>query len=198
MAPSAVAPASRRPLVRLGAKDDRSASDSVDRLRSAPASRIALGILCQRFVFPENGDFFGFPFPVPSTPQRTKFLMKSRLLLVAAVVFASSLIASVGRATVLRVVVVQTDDVAAYEQQIERGKALLKKLGSPAILRLWRARFAGEQAGSVVVSVEFPDLVAFANDDRKTSADPEYQAWLKGLGKIRKIISDSLYDELTP
>jgi hypothetical protein len=28
--------------------------------------------------------------------------------------------------------------------------------------------------------------------------DPELSAWLKGLDEIRKIVSDSLYDELKP
>jgi hypothetical protein len=119
-------------------------------------------------------------------------------MLIVAVVFASSLLASVAHATILRVVVVATDDAAAYEKQIEQGQALLKKMGSTAIIRVWRARYAGEHAGSVVVSIEYPDLVAFANEDKKVGADPEYQAWLKGLNKIRKVVSDSLYDELTP
>lgn len=122
--------------------------------------------------------------------------MKSRLLLIGAVLFASSLLASVARATVLRVVVVQTEDAAAYEKQIEQGQALLKKLGSTTIIRVWRARFAGEHAGSVVVSIEYPDMVTFANEDKKVAADADYQAWLKGLSKIRKVVSDSLYEEL--
>jgi hypothetical protein len=41
-------------------------------------------------------------------------------------------------------------------------------------------------------------MAAFAKDEAKTSADPEYQAWLKGLSKFRKILSDSLYAELKP
>jgi hypothetical protein len=124
--------------------------------------------------------------------------MKSKLLLIAAVVFASSLLVSTARATVLRVLIVQTEDAAAYVKQIEQGQALLKKMGSPSILRVWRARFAGDSAGAVVVSIEYPDMVTFANEDKKVAADPEYQAWLKGLNKIRKVVSDSLYEELTP
>jgi hypothetical protein len=124
--------------------------------------------------------------------------MKSRLLLIAAVLFASSLLASAARATVLRVVVVQTEDAAAYVKQIEQGQALLKKMGSPTIIRVWRARFAGNNAGSVVVSIEYPDIISFANEDKKAMADPGYQAWLMGLNKIRKVFSDSLYEELTP
>jgi hypothetical protein len=98
----------------------------------------------------------------------------------------------------LRVVTVQTSDVAAYVNEIDKGKAIMKKLGSPATIRVWQARFAGEQAGIVIVSVEFPDLAAVAADDERLGASAEFQSWLKGLDKIRTIVSDSLYMERTP
>jgi hypothetical protein len=124
--------------------------------------------------------------------------MKSRLALLVAVLLACSFFTPAAHATILRVISVQTDDVGAYVKQLEHGQALLKKLGSPAVLRVWRARYAGPDAGAIVVSVEYPDLVAFAADDKMVSADAEYSAWLKGLAKMRKIVSDSLYDELKP
>jgi hypothetical protein len=99
---------------------------------------------------------------------------------------------------VLRVVAIESDNVSGYLKELEKGKALLKRLESPAIVRVWQARFAGRDAGSVVASVEWPSMAAFAKDEAKTSADPEYQAWLKGLSKFRKILSDSLYAELKP
>ncbi len=101
-------------------------------------------------------------------------------------------------ATVLRVVVVETSDVDAYVKQIERGRVLLKRLDSSGVTRVWKARFAGPDAGNVVVSIEYPSMAAFARDDSKIAADSEYQAWLKGLDKLRKIVSDSLYNELKP
>jgi hypothetical protein len=99
---------------------------------------------------------------------------------------------------VLRVVVVKTDNVEGYVKELEKGKAVLKRLESSGVIRAWRAKFAGENAGSVVVSVEYPSMAAFAKDDAKIAADAEYQAWLKGLDKFRKIVSDSLYSELKP
>jgi len=101
-------------------------------------------------------------------------------------------------ATVLRIVVVQTDNPDLYVQELEKGKALLKKAGSPAIIRVWRARFAGDNVGTVVASAEFPDLAALAEDDAKMANNAELRDWLKGLDKIRKIISDSIYTELKP
>ena len=121
--------------------------------------------------------------------------MKSKSALFVALLLACSFITPALQATVLRVVTVQTDDLGAYVKQIEQGQALLKKLGSPAVLRVWRARFAGPEAGTVVVSIAYADLATFAADDSKVAADPEYAAWLKGLSKIRKVVSDSLFEE---
>ena len=98
--------------------------------------------------------------------------------------------------TVLRVVVVETDDVGEYVKQIEQGKALLKKAGSPAMLRIWQAGFAGPDTGSVVVSLEYENLQALAADMAKLADNAEFQSWIKGLDGIRKILSDSIYREL--
>ena len=122
--------------------------------------------------------------------------MKSKLALLVALLLACSYLAPAAQATVLRVVSVQTDDVGTYVKELERGQVLFKKLGLTAILRVWRARFAGVETGAVVVSIEYADLATFAAEDKKVSADAEYQTWLKGLQKVRKVVSDSLYDEL--
>lgn len=98
--------------------------------------------------------------------------------------------------TVLRVVVVQTDDVAGYVKQIEEGKALLKKMGSPALLRIWQASFAGPDTRSVVVSMEYESMQVLSADMAKLTADAEFATWLKGLEGLRKILSDSIYREL--
>lgn len=63
------------------------------------------------------------------------------------------------------------------------------------LTRVWQAKFAGPDAGAMVVSIEFPSMASFAEADAKEHASAEYQNWLKGLDKIRKIVSDSLYTE---
>lgn len=112
-----------------------------------------------------------------------------------AVAFALSSTALAQKSTVLRVLVIKTDNVAGYVQELDKGQALLKKLGVQETLRVWQARFAGPEAGSVVVSIEFPSMSALVDSDTKTNANSEYKEWLKGLDKIRKIVSDSLYTE---
>jgi hypothetical protein len=116
----------------------------------------------------------------------------------AAALIASLLAGAAVEAATLRVVVVQPTDTDAYVKAIEQGKALLKSKGSQGTIRVWRARFAGPDAGAVVVSVEFPNLEALAKDDARFASDPELKSWLQGLDKLREVISDSVYNELTP
>jgi hypothetical protein len=97
---------------------------------------------------------------------------------------------------VLRVLVVKTDNPDAYVKEIDRGRELLKKLGTTQTIRVWRARFAGEHAGSIVVSVEYPSMASMAKDEAAIEANPEYIAWYKSLDKLRTVVSDSLYTEM--
>jgi hypothetical protein len=116
-------------------------------------------------------------------------------MMILLIVCVASSAAFAQKATVLRVVVVKTDDPAAYAQEIEKGRQIMKGLGIQGVTRVWQARFAGPEAGAVVVSIEYPSMAAFADAVAKTNASSEYQTWLKGLDKIRKIVSDSLYSE---
>ena len=113
------------------------------------------------------------------------------ILPVATTVFAADQVT-------LRVATVKTDNADAYVKELAKGQALMKKLGSSAIIRVWRARFAGDNAGSIVVSVEYPSLMAMAKDEAMVEANAEYQTWFKGLDKLRTIVSDSIYNELKP
>lgn len=98
--------------------------------------------------------------------------------------------------TYLRVIVVKTEDAPAYLRELDKGKAMLKRLGVPVQMRVWRATFAGPETGTMIISQEYPSFAAFADGAAKTAADPEFGQWLKGLDKLRKIASDSLYQEL--
>ena len=116
-------------------------------------------------------------------------------VVVLLLVCAGSSAAFAQKGTVLRVVVVKTDSPAAYAQELEKGRQIMKSLGIPATLRVWQARFAGPEAGSVVASIEYPSMAALADAETKLTANSEYQAWIKSLDKVRKIVSDSLYTE---
>jgi hypothetical protein len=121
--------------------------------------------------------------------------MKNFMLSLAATLGLFAFVAS-AEATVLRVVVVETTDAATYMSELAKIRAALTRLGSKSTMRAWRARFAGPNAGAVIVSIEYPDMASFAADDAKTQADAEYSSLIKGLDRVRKITSDSLYEEL--
>jgi len=100
------------------------------------------------------------------------------------------------KTTVIRVVVVKTDNPAAYAQAIEAGKELIKKAGISANIHIYQGSYAGNEAGAVVSVIEYPNIVALAEAETKLRADKDYTAWIKNLDKLRTIISDSIYREL--
>ena len=100
--------------------------------------------------------------------------------------------------TTLRVVSVKTSDADAYVAQLTKGKQMMAKVAPKMVMRAWQATFAGQEAGTVIVSLEYPGSVsAFATAWEKTLADKDMAAWLKGLGGMREVVSDSLYRELS-
>jgi hypothetical protein len=119
-----------------------------------------------------------------------------RLTVMLAAVVGLFVLANTADATVLRVVVVETNDVTAYMGQLNTLRASMQRLGSKSTVRAWRARFAGPNAGSIVVAVEYADMATFAAEDSMIAKDTEYQATLKSMSQMRKIVSDSLYEEL--
>ncbi len=127
--------------------------------------------------------------------MRTRFVL---LCLVLAILAGPAPALRAADAPVQRVIVVQTDDVEGYLKELENARAITRRLQGTGVIRAWRARFAGLDAGAIVVSIEYPSLMAMARDDAKAQADPEERALLARLAKMRKIVSDSLYDELKP
>ncbi len=132
----------------------------------------------------------------PGEGMHRENVVKKQLAAIVLSMLALMMFAPAAGAVVMRVVVVDTPDAAAYTSQINKGQAMLKRLKSNAILRVWRARFAGADTGKIVVSIEYADMVTLAKDEARAMADPEYKAWLDNLGTMRKILSDSTYDEL--
>jgi len=100
------------------------------------------------------------------------------------------------KTTVSRVVILKTDNPAAYVEAIEKGKEIMKKAGVSANIHIYQAQYAGPDTGVVVASIEYPNLAALADAETKLRNDKDYAEWIKGLNKIRTIISDSIYREL--
>ncbi len=109
----------------------------------------------------------------------------------------ASLSAVAADTAVSRVIVVQTADVPGYVHEVETLQALLKKAGVAATLRVWRATYAGADTGSIVVTVEVPNLAGIAKVEDTVRTNPDVAAEMKKINAMRKIVSDSLYDLLS-
>ena len=109
----------------------------------------------------------------------------------------ASLSAVAADTVVSRVIVVQTADVPGYVHEVETLQALLKKAGVPATLRVWRASYAGSDTGSIVVTVEVPNLAGIAKIEDSLKSNPDLAAEMKKINGMRKIVSDSLFDLLS-
>ncbi len=99
---------------------------------------------------------------------------------------------------VAQVIVVQTDSLDAYVAEIAKGQAILKDIGSAATIEAWVAIFAGEDAGLVVVAVEYENIAAFGEDWGRVQQNERFANWLAGLDSIRTIVSRSLYEKIVP
>jgi len=102
--------------------------------------------------------------------------------------------------SVLQVVAVQVKPgkLDAYAGKVKQLNAITKRLGTQATMRMWRATMAGDATGSVIVGLEFPSLSAFAEASEKLQADAEWQKLIAGLDDIRTLVSQSLYEEISP
>ena len=123
--------------------------------------------------------------------------MRKIILCMSAVIGIALWSGSAGAAT-MRVIVVQSTDLKAYLHEVATLRAQFKKIGLPVTLRAWRARFAGSEAGAIVVSVEVPDLATLAKVDDAQKGNSEIAATMQRIEGLRKIASDSIYEELSP
>jgi hypothetical protein len=81
--------------------------------------------------------------------------------------------------------------------EVETLQALLKKASQPATLRVWRASYAGADTGTIVVTVEVPNLAAVAKLEDTIRTNPDLSAEMKKISAMRKIVSDSIYELLS-
>src|SRR2546430_15108429 len=91
-----------------------------------------------------------------------------------------------------RVVTVKTNNLSAYMAELDKGRAMLKRLGVSVQLRVWRAQYAGPQAGTLTITQEYSSWAAVADGQAKTMADPEFGKWLAGPRKGRTSTSGKL------
>ena len=117
-------------------------------------------------------------------------------LLITTALFLSAQVANAAEPVALRVIVVQPTDLKAYVHELGNAQGLIKKAGVSAIVRIWQAQFAGSDAGTVIVSLEFANMAALAHYYEAARSNADLAAELAKLATMRKIVSDSLYTEL--
>ena len=107
--------------------------------------------------------------------------------------------AALPASTVLRGIAIQTPDIKTYRHEVETLQGEFKKEGLPVTLRVWRATYAGPDTGTIIVTVEVPDIGTLAKiEEAVTKPNSALGATMKRIEAIRKIASDSLYEELSP
>ena len=126
-------------------------------------------------------------------------MAKAILSILAIMGLALGSAAALPASATLRVIAVQTLDIKAYRHEVETLQDEFKKEGLPVTLRVWRATYAGPDTGTIIVTLEVPDLATLAKvQDAVMKPNSALGATMKRIEAIRKITSDSLYEELSP
>ena len=91
---------------------------------------------------------------------------------------------------------VPAEHVDAYVAALKKLVPILRKHSPKSSTRIWQNTVAGSDTGRIVVVVEFPNMVAWAERGPKMNADPEYHEALKRFaGMGRKVLSVVLMTE---
>jgi hypothetical protein len=122
--------------------------------------------------------------------------MKRAIISCCAILGLALLSAAASAASIERVIIIQPTNITAYLKEIDTLRSQYKKAGIAVTLRVWRARFAAAETGTVVVTVEVADLETLAKMETLQTSDPGISATMERIGRIRKITSDSLYEGL--
>jgi hypothetical protein len=118
------------------------------------------------------------------------------LLLLALATFGAAEVRAAETST-LRVVVVDTKDLKAYLATLGEVKRLTATVTPKMVVRAWQATYAGPDAGAVIVSVEYPGSMSkFATAWETMMANAQIAQKMAELGNLRRIVGDSLYQEL--
>jgi hypothetical protein len=96
------------------------------------------------------------------------------------------------------IVEVTPGKLEAYRAEVKKLKAVLARVGSKATLRVWETTAGGEDAGTVLVGIEYADHATWAADSAKAQADAEWQKIVAGLSGMRKVLSTAIYRDVSP
>jgi hypothetical protein len=97
---------------------------------------------------------------------------------------------------VMRVLVVQAPDARAYAHALSVEQAALRSMGVICTFRVWQAQFAGAEAGTIVVQLEFPSFAMLSRYLATVGTIPATPGE-PSIATLRKVVSDSVYREVS-
>jgi uncharacterized protein YbaA (DUF1428 family) len=84
-----------------------------------------------------------------------------------------------------------------YRGEVKKLAGVMKRVGSPAVVRMWRRTAAGPETGGVLVGVEYPNAAAWAASQPKLEADAEWKRIMSGLPAIRTLESYAIWRDIS-
>jgi hypothetical protein len=120
------------------------------------------------------------------------------LLLIAPLLWPA--LAGAESENVLQVLIVNVApaNIDSYVERVAKLQTIQKRLGTLGRMRMWRETLAGSTSGNVIISIEYDDLNAFAENYARLEADAEWLEVMNTLPAIRNLLSSGLYSEMTP
>lgn len=101
---------------------------------------------------------------------------------------------------VIQVVTVEVTpgQLDAYRAEVKKLAAVIARVDSEARLRMWETTAGGEDAGAILVAVEYANEAAWAADSARTQSDPEWRKIVAGLHGMRTVVSTSIWRDVSP
>ena len=101
---------------------------------------------------------------------------------------------------ILQAVVINTNgNTDALLAEAEKTRGIFKRLGIDAQRRDLQATLAGDQSGSIAITIEYPNLKSLAEAQEKLADDKEWQAYVDRItDKGMTVESNSIWVDRTP
>lgn len=101
---------------------------------------------------------------------------------------------------VVQVVTVKVEPgkLEQYRQELKKVRAVQTRLGSKSTMRVWNTTVGGDDAGQMLVAIEYPDQASWAADTTKMQADAEWQKIQAGLAGVRTVVSNAVWRDVSP
>jgi 20S proteasome alpha/beta subunit len=80
-----------------------------------------------------------------------------------------------------------------YLARVKSLQGVLARVEASGSIEAWQVTAGGPATGTVLVVLEYPSLVSYAESDAKTRGDAEYSKLISGLDELRTLESSSLY-----